>query len=78
MKRIALGFLDGAGLLAAPVTVAPAAHACTPYGNQAAGFGGSYRTCYPDGSAYVCDNGWTPFGTVVNCFHAPVGHPRNP
>ena len=58
--------------------VAPEAQACTPYGNQAGGFGGSFRTCNPDGSAYICDNGWSPFGRITNCFHAHKGHDRNP
>lgn len=63
-----------------PVTLAPAANACSAPVNVSGGiWGGVRESCLPDGSKYVCDRGWAPFvGVIENCFHAPKGHPRNP
>ncbi|QZE10358.1 membrane protein [Mycobacterium phage ScoobyDoobyDoo] len=67
------------GGLAVTMAVAPESHACAPVNVQGGGWGGTRQECLPDGSMYICDNGWAPFvGRIENCFWAPKGHPRNP
>ncbi len=61
------------------IAAAPHASACAPTNVQGGTWGGTHQECLPDGSMYICDNGWAPFvGRIENCFWAPKGHPRNP
>lgn len=83
MKRKAIAALAvstmAGGAIAITTVAAPVANACTPIHAQGGGWGDSTITCNQDGSASICDRGWAPFvGQIVNCFHAPKGHPRNP
>jgi len=80
LLTIAAAAATAAGLLIAPTTPAPTASACSaPVNVQGGVWGGTREQCLPDGSKYICDNGWAPFvGRIENCFHAPKGHPRNP